>query len=169
MKWSKAELINQKDCDIIFHEAVTFDPESFATNYLRDLHEVEVSGNGHYDPALQRFEVDLEISGEMVVPCAVTLEDVVVPFEIASHEVFSFLPSKDEDVHFVKKEILELYPVIFQLILVEIPLKVVKDGNFTYPKGEGWEVIREEDYIRRSKDEIDPRLAKLKEFQFQDD
>lgn len=168
MKWSKAQLINQGDQELTINEALTFDPTSWTMDRLRDLHNVTVTGTGHYDPMLQRFEADLRVTGEMVVPCAVTLEDVTVPFETSSHEVFSFLPTEAEDVHSVKKDVLELCPVVFQLILAEVPLKVVKSG-IQYPKGEGWEVIREEDYNRQKKDEIDPRLAKLKEFKFEDD
>ena len=159
MKWSKAELINQGNQELTINEAVTFDPTSWATDRLRDLKNVTVTGSGHYDPDLQRFEADLKITGDMVVPCAVSLEDVIVPFETSSHEVFSFLPCEEDEVHVLKKDVLELYPVVFQLILAEVPLKVVKSG-ISYPKGEGWEVIREEDYNRQKKQEIDPRLAK---------
>ena len=156
MKWSKAELINQGNQELTINEAVTFDPTSWATDRLRDLKNVTVTGSGHYDPDLQRFEADLK-----------SLEDVIVPFETSSHEVFSFLPCEEDEVHVLKKDVLELYPVVFQLILAEVPLKVVKSG-ISYPKGEGWEVIREEDYNRQKKQEIDPRLAKLKEFKFDD-
>ena len=167
MKWSKAELIRKGNCDIAINESVTFDLAGLATDRLRDLKNVTVTGNGHYDPELQQFGADLRITGDMVVPCAVSLEDVIVPFETSSYEVFSFIPCEEDGVHIVKKDVLELYPVVFQLILAEVPLKVVKDG-ISYPKGEGWEVIREEDYNRQTKQEIDPRLAKLKEFKFDD-
>ena len=59
---------------------------------------------------------------------------------------------------------MELLPVVFQLILMEVPLKVVKEGIKEYPKGKDWEVVKEEDYQKEKRKEIDPRLAKLKEF-----
>ena len=52
---------------------------------------------------------------------------------------------------------------------MEVPLKVVKPGNITYPKGDGWEVMKEEDYRKEEKPAMDPRLAKLKEFKPQQD
>ena len=128
MKWSKTELINQGNQELTINEAVTFDPESLASDRLRDLKNVTVTGSGHYDPSRQRFEADLKVTGDMVVPCAVSLEDVIVPFETSSHEVFSFLPCEEAEVHVLKKDVLELYPVVFQLILAEVPLKVVKSG-----------------------------------------
>ena len=46
--------------------------------------------------------------------------------------------------------------------------RLLKEGIKEYPKGNGWEVIREEDYIKSKKDEIDPRLAKLREFKIEE-
>ena len=52
--------------------------------------------------------------------------------------------------------------------MMEVPLKIVKEGLTQYPKGDGWEVVKEEDYIKEKSKEIDPRLAKLKEFKLED-
>jgi len=166
VKWTKKELTNQGS--ISFEEKLDFNLHDLhQLDRLRDLRNVIVKGNGHYDCSLQRFEVDLDLSGDMIVPCAVTLEDVVVPFDFSSHEVFSFLKTDDDEIHECKKDFLELYPVVFQLILAEVPLKVVKDGA-EYPKGDGWEVLTEDEYRNRTRNEIDPRLAKLKDFKFEE-
>ncbi len=103
----------------------------------------------------------------MILPCSVTNEDVDYAFHTQSLEEFAFEKLTDEDVHISKGDVVELMPVIFQLILMEIPLKVVKE-NVQYPRGKGWEVMKEEDYQKSKKDEIDPRLAKLKEFKTED-
>ncbi len=164
MKWTKRELTNLIDID--FEEEISFDTLAFKKlDRLNDLRNVTVKGNGHYDCSLQRFEVDLDLAGEMIVPCALTLEDVVVPFDFSSTEVFSFLNTEDEDVHECKKEFVELYPIVFHLICREVPLKVVKD-DAQYLKGEGWEVMSEQEYRSRKEKEVDPRLAKLKDFKF---
>ena len=106
----------------------------------------------------------------MVVPCSITNEDVDYPFHTEGSQVFAFHKvSKDSDIIETKGDIVELMPVIFQTIILEVPLKVVKEGLKEYPKGDGWEVIREEDYIKAKKDEIDPRLAKLREFKVEEE
>ena len=135
---------------------------------IRGLQDVTVSGNIHYDTASERVFADLDIEGVMIVPCSITLEDVEYDFHTKSLEVFSFDKTEDEDVHEVKGDVVELLPVIFQLILMEVPLKVVKEGIKEYPKGDGWEVVKEEDYTKSKNDDIDPRLAKLKEFKLED-
>lgn len=163
------KFIQAKDGVINIEDTISFEPEVFAKMHqIRGLQDVTVSGNIHYDTESDRVFADLDISGVMIVPCSITLEDVEYDFHTKSLEVFSFEKSDDEDVHEVKGDVVELLPVIFQLILMEVPLKVVKKGLKQYPKGDGWEVVKEEDYEKAKSDEIDPRLAKLKEFKLED-
>lgn len=169
LKWSKRELLQAEDATVYFDDAITFDPVVFSKMHqIRGLQDVTVTGNLHYDATSERVFCELEIAGVMIVPCSITLEDVEYDFHTKSLEVFSFVKTNDEDVHEVKGDVVELLPVIFQLILMEVPLKVVKEGIGEYPKGDGWEVVKEEDYENGKRREIDPRLAKLKEFKVED-
>lgn len=168
MRWSKLELLRASEHTITFDDSLSFDASAFsAMNQIRGLNDVRVSGKLRYNSDEDRVFADIEISGTMILPCAVTNEDVPYEFETASTEVFAFTKSND-DVHEAKGDVVELLPVIFQLILMEIPLKVVKN-EVTYPKGNGWEVMKESDYQKQKKDEIDPRLAKLMEFKAEED
>ena len=170
LKWTKSELLQAKDNTIVFDERIDFDEHEIGRfGHLRELHDVEVSGNIHYDDDSNLALANLDISGVMVLPCSITNEDVDYPFEISSEEVFSFRKvNEDEDFHEVKKDTVELYPAIFQLIVMEIPFKVVKEGIKEYPKGNGWEVIKEGDLKALKEQKIDPRLAKLKEFKIEE-
>ena len=99
-----------------------------------------------------------------MLPCALTLEEVDYPFEIESTEVFSFdKPSLDEDVHEVKKNIVDITPIIFQNIMAEVPLRVVKEGAKVKTEGEGWRIISTKEEVT-DQEIIDPRLAKLKNY-----
>lgn len=170
LKWTKTQLLQSLD-GISFDEEITFEPAIFERMHnLRGLSDVTVSGNIHYETSSNRAYADLEIEGVMIVPCSITNEDVEYDFHTKSLEVFSFdkVKNSDEDVHEVKGDVVELLPVIFQLIILEIPMKVVKPGLKDYPKGNGWEVVKEEDYRKEKERDIDPRLAKLKEFKIED-
>ena len=169
MKWSKLELLQAPNGTITFDDEITFDDSAFSKmSQIRGLQDVTVSGNIHYEEHDDRIYADLHISGVMILPCSITNEDVEYAFQTNSLEVFAFAKTEEDDVHETKGDVVELLPVIFQLILMEVPLKVVKEGA-NYPKGNGWEVIREEDYKKAKVDEIDPRLAKLKEFKVEED
>ena len=170
MKWSKMEIMQAENGAIVFDDSITFDKSAFSKmSHLRGLQDVTVSGNIHYEDSMDRVYADLDIAGVMIVPCSITNEDVEYDFHTKSLEAFAFDKSEDEDVHEAKGDVVELLPVIFQLILMEVPLKVVKEGIASYPKGDGWEVVKEEDYIQAKRKKIDPRLAKLKEFKIEED
>lgn len=170
MKWTKAELLNLQDNQIEFDEIVQFDNQNFdKDDRLKGLKDVHVSGTGAFGHSRDTFEFDLAIDGIMICPCAITNELIEVPFETYSHEVFSFVDTDEIDVHVVKNEIIELIPVVFQLIHLEVPLKVVKEGLAEYPQGDGWRVMKEEDYEKSKASQIDPRLAKLKDFKIKND
>ena len=170
MKWTKAELLQAKNCTICFDEQIEFDENAISKiSHLRKLRDVTVSGDIHYDESSKLALANLEIDGIMSVPCSITLEDVEYPFSTTSEEVYTFDKGNDNpDVHETKGDIVELYPVIFQLIVAEVPLKVIKEGITSYPKGNGWEVVREEDVLSAKKDTIDPRLAKLRDFKIEE-
>jgi len=53
---------------------------------------------------------------------------------------------------------------VIDAILLEVPLQATETSEEDYPSGEGWRVISEETYEKSRKEAIDPRLAKLKEF-----
>lgn len=169
LKWTKTELLQAVNNTIVFDEHIEFD-ESVVSKmiHLRELRDVTVSGDVHYDATSDLAIANLTVEGIMVVPCSITLEDVEVDFSTTSTEVYTFEknPSNDE-FRETKGDIVELYPAIFQLIVMEVPHKVVKEG-VEYPKGKGWEVVTEDDFNASKKNAIDPRLAKLKEFKIEE-
>lgn len=169
LKWSRAEFLQSDNGTIVFDDGISFEPKTFAKmNQIKGLQDVTVSGSAHFDMESNRVIADLDIEGVMIVPCAITMEDVEISFQTSSTETFAFDKCEDEDVHEAKGDVVELLPVIFQLILMEVPLKAVKEGIEEYPKGKSWEVVKEEDYAKAKRKEIDPRLAKLKEFKVEE-
>lgn len=168
MKWSRVELLKAKNQTISFDEDISFDESAFAkSNQIKSLQEVSVYGSLHYDTSCDRVFCDISVEGVMILPCSITLEDVEYDFFSQSNEVFAFEKTNDDEVHQAKGDVIELLPIVFQMILMEVPLKVVKEGMVEYPKGNGWEVVREVDMVKEEKP-IDPRLAKLKDFKLEE-
>lgn len=164
MKWNLSWLMKQKNGEFTFSEDLVFPHEAFRhVNTLLDLKPVHVEGKGRLILSEQRLYVDLKVSGTMILSCAVSLEEVPYPFETESTEIFSFAKVQpDEDVHEAKKDTVDITPIVFQNIVMEVPTRVVKEGATLKTEGNGWKVInsREED----DKIDIDPRLAKLKDY-----
>ncbi len=164
MKYNLQWIIKHKGT-FDFDEELTFPSEMFEKyNQINGLKDVNVSGTGNLDTRDKRLYVDLNIKGTMILPCALTLEDIDYPFYISSTEIFSFeKPDPMEDVHEVKKDMVDLTPVVFENIMLEVPMRVVKEDANIQESGKGWKIL---DGNSSDKDEeyIDPRLAKLKEY-----
>lgn len=165
MKWNLAWIVKQKNGEFDFDENLTFPSEMFKNisniNGLKDIH---IFGHGHLDSQNRQLFVDYTIKGQMILPCAISLEDVDYPFEISPKAIFAFYkPDIDEDVIEAKKDIVDLTSHAFQEIMMEVPMRVVKDGATLLTSGTGWRVINE-DEEKESDDYIDPRLAKLKDY-----
>lgn len=165
MRWTRSELLASPSDKVEFDEDVRVDSSEFhLTSRIRDVKNVHVSGEGFLDPDTDRFYADMHITGVMICPDAISDEDTEVPFETDSEEEYSFAPTEEDGVRIVNDEIIELLPAVAQAILMEVPLQVIREGQREYPRGEGWQVYSEADYEESRKDQVDPRLAGLKQF-----
>lgn len=165
LKWSLQWIVKQKDGRFSFDEMLTFPDEMFHNlSQINGLKDVNVTGLGRLDMKNRQLYVDFTIKGQMILPCAVSLENVDYPFTIDSSTVFAFYkPEEDEDVIEVKRDTVDLTPIVFQEIMMDVPMRIVKEGATLKTKGNGWKVLNEED-IEQDEDYIDPRLAKLKDY-----
>lgn len=106
----------------------------------------------------EEYELDIKITGTMTLPCARTLKDVEYPFDIDINEVIG--ENNENSLEIIQNR-LEIFPIIWQYILVDVPLRVLApDANEETLEGDGWRLITEDD----KKEVIDPRLAKLKDY-----
>ncbi len=164
MKWNRSDLLKAPSCNVTFDEDVVIDPSAFADNSrINSVRDVHVSGTGFLDDEENRFYAEMHIEGMMLIPDAITGEEIEYPFETDCNEAYAFAETED-DVRVVTDDVIELYPAIVEAIMLEVPLQVTNADSEDYPHGDGWRIISEEDYERERAAETDPRLAKLKEF-----
>lgn len=171
MRYSRKDLLQLKDYHLVFDEDITFDSDiSKSFPRIRKINEINVKGDGTYDPSTQQLFIHFILEGSVIVGCDVTSEDVIIPIDTEADETFSF-DKNDHSVDIIHSqgEFIELLPTIFQLIVMEIPIKVVKEGIIDYPKGDGWEVISEKTYQQEKVKHVDPRLSILKDYKPQDE
>lgn len=123
---------------------------------IRKISPIKVSGyilNNNED-----YELNINVTGTMILPCARTLKDVEYPFNIDIDEIIG--ENDDNSLEIIQNR-LEIFPIIWQYILVDVPLRVLApDAKEESLEGDGWRLITEDD----EKEVIDPRLAKLKDY-----
>lgn len=165
MKWDKQWIMKQPSYTFDFLEEITFSQAAIDSLKLINLKDIIVSGHGQLVKNGNRLIVDVNVKGVMILACALTLENVEYPFNINSCEVFSFVKvhNEEEDIHEVKKDVVDITPIVFQHIMLEVPSRVIKEGATFKNEGKGWKVINEKEDLDQE-DLIDPRLAKLKDY-----
>lgn len=169
MKWSIRELTQNRNKEVHFNEELEFTKKDFATiERLRKVNSINVDGSWFYNEHEGRVYADIHVTGEAIVACSITLEDLPLEIDISTSEIFSFEEDDESADYFIDDNIVDLMPIVEQLIVMAIPMKFAKEG-VEYPSGKDWEVLSEEDLIYEEDDSIDPRLAKLLEFEVESD
>ncbi len=163
MKWTLSQLQKNRSKEFIIDEIVNmeaikeFDPTIIAVSPMH------IVGRADIDSAKVTFH--LKIMGHLILPCSRTLVDVNFPINVETTETF-FLKDLDyesaEEVHQVKGDLIDLAPVVQEILLLEVPMQVYCEDSSEEgapQSGKDWEVITEQ-----KKDKIDPRLAGLAQF-----
>ena len=146
MNIDMTKLIALYDEEIIIEdEVLNFSSDLFVNTSIRELKNVVFNGNieklcdGSY-------QISGKITGVMVLPDDITLEDVDYSFESVIEEKFSEFDNSDEKSLEIVKNRLDITEFLWQNILVEIPPKIVseKNRNLTM-RGNGWRLVTEEE------------------------
>jgi len=147
-------LYNQTD-EIIIDEVIDI-PKEYLTEDIKDISKVTVTGNVTSDGYM--LCLNLNIKCTLTLICSISLKDVKYDINCDIEEEIS--EDNDENMKILNNSI-DLLPIIWQNILMEIPIKVVSpDVEEKNIYGDGWKFITDEDEDK----EIDPRLSKLKDF-----
>ncbi|WP_078547333.1 YceD family protein [Litchfieldia alkalitelluris] len=170
MEWTISQLNQLQHKGLSIDEIVDVTELKELKNSIRDISPVRITGRA--DLSSLKVTFHLTISGTMILPCSRTLVDVHYPFEITTTETFMLRHTSDyetdEETHQVQGDVVDLLPVIKELIILEIPMQIFCDDLNTEgaapQEGKDWQVISEEDKANK----IDPRLAGLAKF-FDDD
>lgn len=123
----------------------TIDSEILQNTEIRDIKNAHISGNISIDYE-DELVSDLSVTGVFVLPCALTLEDVDYEFEVKIEENLG----KFNDFYNKNKNTLDILPFIWENIVSEVPIRVVKDG--AKPQcltGEGWELVSDDESLRK--------------------
>ena len=112
---------------------ITFPEERLKSAGIIRLEDVSVHGKAiiNYE---DEIELDLDLSGKMYLPCAISLEEVEVPFATKIEEIIG-----ENNIN--NNFYLDLSDILWENIVLDIPIKVVKEGvHLETSSGKGWSV-----------------------------
>lgn len=168
MKYTKLDFLNASGHKIEVDETISvIDSDFLHHTQVKSIPSIHIEGSLQFDGSALVFS-DLKLDGVMIVPDSITDEDVEVEFDTESQDTYSFSPvqESDEDIIVVKHDTIDINPAVLQAVLFEAPMSISRLPRDQYPKGEGWQLLSDQD---PKEEKIDPRWEKLKDFKFDDD
>jgi len=165
LKWTLNQLQKYRNKDFTIDEMIRVDEIKQTDPTIREVSPMHITGRGDIDSTKVTFHIKIE--GHLILPCSRTLVDVRLPINVDTTETFLLQGSvyeTEEETYQVKGDVIDLMPVIREILLLEVPMQVfcddVESDEAAPQSGKDWEVISEEEQSKK----IDPRLAGLAKF-----
>ena len=171
MKWSIHQLSKYRKDGMPLDTNVQLDNLKTRNSDIRNVSPVHVKGLCTFGAS--QMTCQLTISATLTLPCARTWEDVEYPVNIDTVEVFSWIDKEQRgdvngDIHYIDGDVVDMKPVLEELILLEVPMQVFKENTEGQVQGgKFWSYSTDEDVeIANKVDEpkLDPRLAALAKY-----
>ena len=143
------------DKKININDTITYTKDDFKGTDIISMEPVKLNGYICKN-SLNNYEIHVSVNGKMMLPCAITLKPVPYEFNLKIDE------NLDEFGEFSEKSknMLDISPIIWENILVDVPMKVVsQDFSNSKLEGDGWRFITTD----MDNAVINPELEKLKD------
>lgn len=139
------KLQNRSVNELNYSDTITIDKSMYENTDIRNLSDIKV--NAHIKRVTDSsYNMSLIIDGVMTLPCSVTLKDVLYPFHIETEVKISNDDENLEEYVKIIQNSIDILPIIWQNIALEIPLKVVSDDVSDTPtSGDGWKLVSLDD------------------------
>ncbi len=126
-------------------ENYSFDEDELKDSGILKLDNVNVKGYITKD-SLGEYVIDVDVKGIMVLPCSVSLKPTNYNFDIKISDYIEKIYEEMGEKFKNNQKTIDILPIIWENILMEIPLKVVsEDIDDVVTKGQGWELLKDED------------------------
>lgn len=168
MKWSLSDLAVDDGKKMFYEGSVELTIDDFKSiERLSKINTFYVNGVWYYDDVNDHLYTEFNLSGDVVVVGSITLNEYKHHINIDTVEVFGFDEIDDVAEYLVVDNEVDILPIIKQLVVANIPIKVEED-DVEYPKGDGWEIISESEYLSQERP-VNPKLAKLLELDIENE
>lgn len=108
--------------------------------------------------ALENLEINLTVTGIMILKDSVTLENIEYPVNIEINEEYSLEDQYLAEYYKKEQNILDIMMILWENIVLEVPISLTNTKDVKL-SGEGWSLGN----VENKNDNIDPRLARLAE------
>lgn len=134
---------NHKDY-IEVNEDVIVEKEKLSETDIIELKDTKVKGT-IYKYGDTDYEINFLLEGVMVLPCSLTLKPTNYKFSTEITGIYSELMQEIEKYSQNIENSLDIFPIIWENILMEIPIKVTcPEATDLKLSGDGWKLVTED-------------------------
>lgn len=149
----KSGIDSQVEIDMLY----SFDKEMLKKTDIISLDNISVKGYITSN-SIDDYDLDVNVDGIMVLPSSLTLEPTDYKFSIKIEGNIDELLKEINETLKKNQNTIDILPIIWENILMEIPIRVVGDKSQNLQmEGDGWKLITEEEK------KLNPELQKLKD------
>lgn len=141
------DIIKLKQCildELEVNEEITLEKEKLESAKIIDLKNTILTGYIIKDDS-NEYYLDLKLKGTLVLPCSITLKPVDYDFATEISGNYNEMMSEIGENSKINENSLDILPIIWQNILMEIPIKVTgPEATDLKLSGDGWKLVTEE-------------------------
>ncbi len=137
MDISLIDLYTGRKKEILIDEKVNIDKKYYENSDVKDIKDVVVKGRFFLDYE-NVVNYELDVKGTFLLEDAISLEEVEYPF---TSQIEDHLEENSKKI----QNSLDLIEILWENIVLEVPLKFSKVEDLSQYKGEGWKMISEDD------------------------
>ena len=129
-------LLNGTSNSIEIKKTFSFNNEYLDLSEIRKLEDVKVVGDITLDAGIPFLS--LSVSGTMFLEDSISLDEIPYPFSLQIEE-------KVEDFSENITNTIDIMSILWQNIVLEVPLQLTEVEDLTKYQGEGWRLVSEEE------------------------
>lgn len=146
---------------IIVDQDIVFDEETYKTVLIKGLENVHVNGKIYYSTTKEVI-FDGKVNGEMLIVDSNSAEVINYPFSCEINEILAEDSNISQELRSNNQNSLDLKEILWQNIVLEVPLNYSKTDKVSVTKGEGWE-LKSESEVNHTNNPFKDLLDKGKE------
>ena len=128
------DLLNLEVKEILINQEVSFDESFLVDSKIKGIGPVTVKGRVHLSNEQLILEANLE--GVMKIEDSISLEIISYPFSFEIEENI-------EEKQLKYEKTLDIIDILWQNIVLEVPLKQTEVTDFSDYQGDGWKLVTE--------------------------
>ncbi len=134
MEINLGELYNKGS--IFLDSDVTID--NIDSHIIKKIENLHINGYLKYTLS-EEIEVNLAVTGKIIIPDAITLEDITYPLSFAITEIYDENSPDFQKFMKNKQNILDINEILWENIVLEVPISVTNNSGLQ-AHGNGWEL-----------------------------